>query len=228
MKLTNLLSLSGTASVLLGLMSIAQANTTTPVTSAPYTGLTDFPSGATVSVPKFNPALGILSEVDLIVSTSITSNITVTAGASGAVGKAFTDVQVTVSDPASLIAQGLDPNTSKYSFNLGANAVAHSGNLAGSGSEPVSGYDAYTTTAILNEFKGGGNITLPVSTVTTTNLSYTSGNATASQSTSATVTATVRYVYSPVATTPEPGSIALLSASVLSGTGLYLRRRRNR
>lgn len=224
-KFTHALVLSGAALLVLGMATGAKADLTSgPFTSTTYTHATDFPGGASISLPQFNMPGTTLTQVYLTVYGSITSNIDVTAGPSGVSGgKTFTDVQFIVTDPGLNISLGPDPNTAKYSFALGPNGTASSGPLNGSGSD--SGSSPYTSSSVLAEFTGAGSIVLPVSTDTTTNISYTSGNATTSQTTDASVYGVVTYSYiDGVAPTPEPGSVALFST--LIGSGMLLRRRR--
>ena len=85
-----------------------------------------------------------------------------------------------------------------------------------------SAYD-YTSSGILAEFTGLGNIVLPTSTQTYTNISYTSGNVSTTNVTYAGTAGQVTYTFTPV---PEPSTFALLGAGAIGLLGWGWRKRK--
>lgn len=174
--------------------------TTTPISLT----LTDWSSS--LAFPKFNPALGSLTAVQIDLSGSMRTVLTVTNnGLSSSSGTAKTELQMTVQDSGSnLIDPTIDMFSSNFNYtNLGAGQSVTSGILTKNGSSS----DIYTLAAVLAEFTGPGTITLPAFTFTQTWLTNTGGNTSASQVTNASLTGSVTYSYD----VPEPATVALLS-----------------
>lgn len=192
--------------------ALVSFTTTTPITST----LTDW-SGS-LAFQKFNPALGNLTMVQIDLTGSMTTVLTVTNISSTlpSSGNAKTELQITVQDSGgNLNVPELDLLSPTFTFsNLGAGLSVTSGNLTRSGSSS----DQYTAAAVLVEFTGLGTISLPASTFTQTLIGYTGGNTLASQATSAQLTGTVTYSYEVI---PEPATMLLLGLG-----GLMLRKNR--
>ncbi|MCX5633771.1 MAG: PEP-CTERM sorting domain-containing protein [Phycisphaerae bacterium] len=170
-------------------------NTSTPVP------LTRTNWSNTLAFQKFDSSLGILNSVRLDVNGVMSTVITVDSN-SYATGDVKTEVVTTVQNSS-----GLDLMSPLFTFTDLYGSVT-SGTLTKSGSS----YDIYTTPAILSAFSGTGNILLNASTFTSTWLHFTSGNATASQVTDASLNGTVTYDY----TIPEPATITLLCAGAFA------------
>lgn len=199
---------------------VAQAS----VLDGPYTTTTPIPLtktdwSGTMSLPKFDPALGTLISVELWVNASMQTVITVTnTGGSASSGTAKTELQFSVQDAGDhLNVPEIDMFSSNYSFtNLPAGQHVTSGTITKSGTDDQFYYDAGTLAA----FTGLGTIVLDASTYTLAWVAYNGGNTDASQVTNASATAKVTYEYNPV---PEPATMGLLA---LSGLALIRRRQK--
>jgi hypothetical protein len=190
--------------------------TSTPI---PFT-LTDWTGSLTF--PKFDSSLGILTQVDMSLSGGIQTVLTVTnTSPEVSSGTARTEVQMTIQDAGgNLNTPQLDLLSPNYTYSLGSGQSVTSGTLTKSGNSN----DSYTLAAVLAEFTGPGTIVLPASTFTQTWLTNLGGSTYASQATSASLTGTVTYHYTTVAT-PEPTSLLLLAVG-LGALGLVSRRKK--
>jgi hypothetical protein len=176
--------------------------TSTPI---PLTTLTNWTS--TLAFQQFNPLLGTLNSVKLDLSGSMSTVITVTSS-SNATGWAKTSVDLNVQDAGSnLNSPPISLMSPSFVFtDLIGTVVSPALNKSDSSS------DTYTVAAVLSEFTGTSNYLLPANTFTETLVSFTSGNATTSQVTYASLTGTVTYDY----TVPEPATIGLLTMGGLA------------
>jgi hypothetical protein len=192
-----------------------------PITDGPYTTSTPISSTLTdwsgsLAFPKFNSALGTLTKVQLDLSGSLTTVLTVTNDApTGSSGNAKMELQMTVQDAGiNLNVPELDLFSPEFSYLIGAGQSVTSNILTKSGTSS----DQYTSAPIIAEFTGPGTIVLPASTFTQTWLTNTGGNTFVAQSTYAQLTGTVTYTYTPV---PEPATLSLLGLGLV---GLVKRR----
>lgn len=203
--------------------------------SADPVGLTTTEWSHDLVFPKFDAGLGTLTSVKLEFASSLQTVITVNNTASGlSSGDARTELKVTVTDAGGYIpaekpdedgnlvkSAQIDVFTLAFSFsNLGKDQSVTSGTIKKSGSST----ETYTTSDILMEFTGPGNIVLSANTKTFANISYTGGNANEVQSSLASLTGKVTYNYTPV---PEPSTyLAGLGAfGILGVFGLRNRRK---
>lgn len=208
--------------IAIGLIAIATCsfaatvsyNTSTPIAYS----TTDWVNA--LMFQQFNTALGTLTQVDLSITSAIQTTLTVENQAdSDSSGNAKTHLTVTAIDPNSLLT--LVPNIYSPAFNyiLTPWQVATSGLLENNGTD----FGSWTSTPILTEFTGSGNIGIGLLTFTETVTANTGGNTVSSQVTDANATGTVTYHYEVV---PEPGSILVLSSALIGLLG-FARKRKN-
>jgi hypothetical protein len=157
--------------------------------------------------PQFNPSLGTLLSVELDLSSSLSTTLTVTnTGDSGSSGNATTELQMTVQDAGDNLAPYFTVYSPSFPYSLGAGGSTGSGLLTANGGSD----NTYTSAPVLAEFTGYGDTGLSGSTFTQTLLANTGGNTNSSQVTDASLTGTVTYTYS----VPEPASLGLILAAV--------------
>ena len=228
-----------TTSLLLSGMAIAANAQVISLTPQSITSPTDF-SGSFL-FPQFNPALGTLNQVDIVLGNSFTTQITVTnSSGSASSGHTATDLQAVLYDsstsidtsggvitPTGGIFNLTDSEVSAnqtYSLAAGGNTTLPSKSKSGTADSSP----GFTDSGTLSYFTGLGNSAVNYLTLTSTTGSNTGGNTTTSQSTTDTLTATITYHYTPsIAGTPEPGTWAMLAAGASTGL-VALRRRRNK
>ncbi len=188
------------ASALLAACAISSlADTEGPLTTStpvPAT-LTDWSNA--LSFPQFNPSLGTLISVELDLSNSFSTTLTIhnMAGTASS-GTANTELQVTVLDPGNYISTDVPADVPElnslspgFAYSLAPGASISSGLLSKTGTFS----DTFTQAAILSEFTGVGNISLSASTLTRTLLGNSGGNTTVAQVTDASLTGDVIYTY---------------------------------
>ena len=207
-----------------GLVAAVMSLSVQAATSGPFTTSTPIPSTLTdwsgsLAFPQFNSALGTLNSVELDLSATFTTTLTVSnSSPDGSSGTVKTEVQFTVQDiGGNLVPHVPDVVGPDFAYSLGAGGNATSGLLSKSGSDS----ETYTLSAILTEFTGGGSIVLPASTFTQTLLANTGGNTSASQITDGSLTGDVIYNYTAV---PEPSTIGLVVVGLLGVLGIRRRK----
>lgn len=208
-----------------------------PITNLPTDQSTTF------LLQKFNTSLGTLLSFSLTTTETMRASMTVTANT------ASTGVYATTEFTDSLLlpADGAN-NTGNY--NLLADTIAKTVTFASLGSGVVTvapivtktthgvsvanagpGTGTVTDSTLLADFTGSGNIGLTYSTITSTGIQWTGGNAGANQSSFIDVTGTITYTYTPAPEgppppvgVPEPMTAAVLMAGLAGLAGIRRRR----
>jgi hypothetical protein len=227
-KITGTISLG--VALFLTTGTLAQADTISYDTSTPVpSSSTDWTNNA-FAFTQFNPSLGTLTSVLLSFDGGYSTTITVTDNqATPSSGTANTRIRFFVEDAGLHFASGgliFDMVSPDFSYSLnGIGDSTTSGLMSdqsdGNNYNPYS--HSYTSSIILSEFTGTGNILLGAHTWTQTALYNTGGNSSANQVTDAYLDGSVTYTY--IASVPEPSSALFLG---LGGLALVLRRRFSR
>lgn len=171
----------------------------------------------TLVIPRFNATLGTLTQVSLVLSSSMTSSISIkNTGASPSDGDAATRLVLTVSNTdAAISGSFMTYFTDYYEFHgLPAGNTTYSGTLLGSADNITKNY---TDGARLAVFTGTEQITFDTG-ATTAVTSTIGGSFETTQNSQAKLTGYVTYTYN----VPEPACLGALAA----GLCLTLRRRR--
>ncbi len=171
----------------------------------------------------FDTNLGTLTGVRFDVTVDLNTAIeVVNSSDSPSSGSVRTEVLVTLQDANSLLpgAPQIDALVPAapwaYSINAGDTL------LSPSFSRTILHSETTSNPTILADFSNGGLGSLYASTFTSTLLSNTGGNTSASQDTEARISATVTYFYQPV---PEPSALLLCAGGLASLAALAYRRR---
>lgn len=212
--------------------NVANAQLTVSFTSNTASHSTEFiPATDKLTFSKFDGALGILQSVSLSVNGSITTSIHVAnSAATASTGTVRTESIGTITDPNSLLSISPDIITPSRAYSLAPGTSADFTNITGSASD--TGASPYSQANILAEFTGPngtpGNISLGLGTFTSTLLSNTGGNTSASQVTTGTFTASVIYTYGVRSGVPEPNMMMMMGAGTIGAVIFASRRRRVR
>lgn len=177
-----------------------------------------------INITKFDSSLGTLTGVELTLTTTGSTSITVTNLGSGASsGSVRTELFISLTDPSDFLA-GFNPfidllvPSASQAYSLASGDSIVLGPFTRSGS---SGAQEFTDSSILAEFTGAGVIALLGNAHAETVQSNSGGNTSTSQVTSANLGLKVVYTYDAV---PEPSTYAMLGLGLLGIA--YLRNRR--
>ncbi|MGA2241613.1 MAG: choice-of-anchor E domain-containing protein [Verrucomicrobiota bacterium] len=222
LKITGTISLA--VALLLTTGTLAQANTIAYDVSNPISSsLTDWTNNA-FAFTQFNPSLGTLTSVLLSFDGGYSTTLTVTnLNAPPSSGTANTHIIFYVNDAGLNFASGgkiFDMMSSDFSYSLGTGDSTTSGLMSdqsdGNNYDPYS--HSYTSSIVLSEFTGTGDILLDAHTWTRSVLSNGGGNSSASQVTDAFLDGSVTYTYTP-APVPEPSNLLLFGLGGLALLG---------
>ncbi len=201
----------------------AMAATTGPFTTSTPIPLSPTDLSGTLVLPQFDPSLGILTAVQLDLSTTFITTLSVQNNSlSSSSGTAKTQVQFTVQDMGNhFTVPAMDLLSPGFSYRLAPGQSVESGELTRNSS--VS--QVLTLASVLAEFTGTGDIGLSASTATLAFRANTGGNTFSTQSTEASLTCDVIYTYT-ATVIPEPATLGLafgLPALVLGALPLLRR-----
>jgi hypothetical protein len=184
----------------------------------------------TVTFDQFDPALGILTEIDIGLNSSIARFLTLSASPAEGFGAVSAHADWNASGSVAM------PDlTISFADNFSINCSATNQNCSNSdnGNDPISATIVESTASFLANYIGTGTVSADLDLALTVAVTLDEGNfGGASAGGNATWDPpfdgiTVTYVYTPVTTVPEPGSLALLGAAGLAGLGLARRRAKN-
>jgi hypothetical protein len=184
----------------------------------------------TVTFDQFDPALGTLTEIDIGLNSSIARFLSLSASPAEGFGPVSAHADWNAS--GSLMMPDL---TISFADNFSINCSATNQNCSNSdnGVDPISANIVATTASFLANYIGTGTVSADLDLALTVSVTLDQGdfgNATAGGNATWDPPfdgITVTYIYTPVTTVPEPGSLALLGAAGLAGMGLARRRAKN-
>jgi hypothetical protein len=208
------------ALALVAAASVAQAGSVTYTDTVPQ-GLTDY--STTLNLPQFNPALGTLQSVEIIVSDTGSTDLSVTQTLNTTAHLTVLSTQLYVDLTGVTI-----PSINVEPELTGGVSYAPPGHAIG----PFSTFDTGVLTLTpasqsqsfstgLSPFIGLGDLYFDLETFTYTTTTYLGGNLNTSQTTIAGGPVEIIYDYNPPAPpVPEPGTLGLFGTGLLGLAGL--------
>ncbi len=159
----------------------------------------------TLTFPKFDPSLGILTQVEIQLSGTMNTildiqNMSATGKSSS--GHGIVDVIISTTVPGSLLTQSVNLASVPFLYSLAAGQSTTSGLLTDSDVSNA----AYNAAGILAAFTGTGTVDLTINAGSTMTLVNKGGPTMIGETTNAGAGATVIYTY-----VPEPTTVGLLS-----------------
>lgn len=184
----------------------------------------------TVTFDQFDPALGTLTEVDIGVNSALAGFLIVSASPAELFGPVSAHADWDVSTQFSIPGSAF---TITDSFSVQCSATDKSCSQSGNINEPLVFSTVGSGASFLANYIGTGTVAADLELDLTVAVTLDQGDfGNASAGGNATWDPpfdgiTVTYIYTPVTTVPEPGSLALLGAAGLAGLGLARRRAKN-
>ena len=211
-------------------LSASPAEVSTHVVGSEGTDSASDTDSKTVTFDQFDPALGTLTEVDIGLSSTIARFLIVSASPAEQFGPVSAHAAWDAS--AHFTLPGLAVSFTD-SFSVDCSATDKSCSNFDNGSDPLSVGVMGSDPSFLANYIGTGTVDADLDLALTVAVTLDTGDfGNASAGGSATWDPpfdgiTVTYIYTPVTTVPEPGSLALLGAAGLAGLGLARRRAKN-
>lgn len=184
----------------------------------------------TVTFDQFDPALGILTEIDIDLNSAITGFFTVSASPAEMFGPVSAHADWDASGNLTM------PNlTTGFtdSHSVSCSATNQSCSNSDNVNDPISIITSLTDATSLANYTGSGTVSANLGLALTMSVTLDEGDfGNASAGGDATWDPpfdgiTLTYVYTPVTSVPEPGSLALVGVAGLAGLGLARRRAKN-
>jgi PEP-CTERM motif len=198
--------------------TISYTNTISPTA-------TNFP-GVTGTLNQFDPSLGTLTSVEITISGIGSTVLTATANENGN-PTVFSEIDTTVglllTDPGDAAVHTLQTVTGGPAVDSFDTLTVYYGFPYNSGPEslnPGNNAAAQTLTSNLGSFYGLGNITFDLAGSASTTVSFSGGNATSGQTTSAGADIQITYDYNEGPVVPEPGTLSLFGTGLLGLAGM--------
>ncbi len=211
-------------------LSASPAEVSTHVVGSEGTDSASDTDSTTITFDQFDPALGTLTEVDIGLNSTIAGFLIVSASPAELFGPVAAHVDWDASGQFTIPGFSLGFTGS---FSVDCSATDESCSNSGNKSDPLAASAAGNGAGFLANYIGTGTVDGDLDLALTVSVTLDQGDfGNASAGGSATWDPpfdgiTVTYVYTPVTTVPEPGSLALLGAAGLAGLGLARRRAKN-
>ena len=206
------------------------AEVSTHVVGSEGTDSASASDSTTVTFDRFDPALGTLTEIDIGLSSSLARFLTVSASPAELTGPVSAHADWVASGALTMPGASVTFNDS---FTLPCSATSTFCSDSNSASDAIDATIVDSDASFLALYTGTGMFDADLELDLTVAVTLDTGDfGNASAGGNATWDPpfdgiTLTYVYTPVTTVPEPGSLALFGAAGLAGLGLARRRAKN-